>query len=200
MHILFLSCLKASEFIEKKIHFKLTKTEREVLKLLGSGLTRQEAADRQLEFEDEFNTLTEEQKLSFNEKELENLKKQLLTEGKVKKQFIQAELKAKIKRRNQFIKDEIKFGKTIATINRALNSAELTQISNFAKSVANLSKSKNKTLQDIAKAAAIVQITIDTAKGSVSAFTGMASTFPGPVGLILGGIAAAAVVATKSIL
>ncbi len=33
MHILFLSCLKASEFIEKQIHFKLSRIERIQLKM-----------------------------------------------------------------------------------------------------------------------------------------------------------------------
>lgn len=33
MHILFLSCLKASEMIEKKIHFKLSVTEKLQLKM-----------------------------------------------------------------------------------------------------------------------------------------------------------------------
>jgi len=33
MHILFLSCLKASEFIEKQIHFKLSTTEKLQLKM-----------------------------------------------------------------------------------------------------------------------------------------------------------------------
>ena len=45
MHILFLSCLKASEFIEKKLHFKLSFTEKvqlELHKIMCSACSRYE--------------------------------------------------------------------------------------------------------------------------------------------------------------
>jgi hypothetical protein len=59
------------------------------------------------------------------------------------------------------------------------------------------------TLSDIAgketaagKALAVVGATIDTIKGGVSAFTGMVDSIPGPVGIALGVVAAAGVVAS----
>jgi hypothetical protein len=42
----------------------------------------------------------------------------------------------------------------------------------------------------------IAMATIDTIKGAVSAFTGMTASVPGPVGLALGAVAAAGVVAS----
>lgn len=45
MHILFLSCLKASEFIEKKLHFKLSFSENiqlELHKMMCSACSRYE--------------------------------------------------------------------------------------------------------------------------------------------------------------
>ena len=45
MHILFLSCLKASEFIEKKLHFKLSFSEKiqlELHKMMCSACSRYE--------------------------------------------------------------------------------------------------------------------------------------------------------------
>lgn len=47
-----------------------------------------------------------------------------------------------------------------------------------------------------AKAAAVAQTTIDTYRAAQSAFTGMTQTIPGPVGIALGAVAAAAAVAS----
>ena len=48
MHILFLSCLKATELIEKKLHFKLSTTEKlqlKVHKMMCSACTNYEKQD-----------------------------------------------------------------------------------------------------------------------------------------------------------
>ena len=48
MHILFLSCLKATELIEKKLHFKLSATEKlqlKVHKMMCSACTNYEKQD-----------------------------------------------------------------------------------------------------------------------------------------------------------
>jgi hypothetical protein len=73
MHILFLSCLKASEFIEKKIHFKLSFTEKIQLKLhkmMCSACARYEKQSLLLEKQIEFQTMK-----PINGKTVENLKK-----------------------------------------------------------------------------------------------------------------------------
>ncbi len=57
IHILFLSCLKASEFIEKQIHFKLSITERlqlQIHKMMCSACTLYEKQSLFLEKQIEF--------------------------------------------------------------------------------------------------------------------------------------------------
>ena len=64
-----------------------------------------------------------------------------------------------------------------------------------ADALVGLQNSKNKELAAIGKAAAIFQITNDSATGAMAAYKGMVSAIPGPVGVSLGVAAAAAVIA-----
>ena len=73
MHILFLSCLKATELIEKKLHFKLSFTEKLQLKMHKSmcdACTRYEKQSIILD-----NGLSSLKGGERDEKELEQLKK-----------------------------------------------------------------------------------------------------------------------------
>ena len=64
-----------------------------------------------------------------------------------------------------------------------------------ADALVGLQNSKNKELAAIGKAAAIFQITNDSATGAMSAYKGMVAAIPGPVGVSLGIAAAAAIIA-----
>jgi len=190
--------LRAAELERVSLQKQLL-SEKELEASIAKEQIRQEAAFRQFDFEKEFNDILGEQRLLFNEKELEDLQKLLLTEEQIKKQFADKDLREQIKRRNQFQKDTLAHGKAIATINKFLASEQLKEVSNLARSLEGLSRSKNETLKGIAKAAAITNIAIDTAQGSIAAFTGMIGAFGPVIGTPLGVVAAAAVVANGAI-
>ena len=72
MHILFLSCLKATELIEKKMHFKLSFIEKMKLKahkMMCSSCTSYEKQSLLIE-----KGISKSQKKEFSEEELTNLK------------------------------------------------------------------------------------------------------------------------------
>ena len=69
-------------------------------------------------------------------------------------------------------------------------------INDLVQAFAGKSDAAQKKAFKVNKAFQIAQATIDTIKGGVSAFTGMVSTIPGPVGIALGAVAAVGVVAS----
>jgi hypothetical protein len=83
------------------------------------------------------------------------------------------------------------------TFDGVLNAAGATfdGISSLAAAFAGSTEASQEKAFKIQKAANIAQATMDTYKGAVGAFTQSVSTFPAPVGAILGAIQAAAVVA-----
>lgn len=149
--------------------------------------------EQELELQEEINALDQEQRDLLNEKELEDLRNQILTKQEAKKQNAKQELQDNIKRRNQFIKDEQKHGLVVATLNKTLNSQEVQGVRNTSGQLAQLQNSKNKTLKEIGKKAALANIAIDTAKGAIGAYSSLSSIpFVGPA---LGVAAAAALTA-----
>lgn len=74
--------------------------------------------------------------------------------------------------------------------------AGLQGISDLVGAFAGKSRAAQKRAFETQKKLNIAISTIDTIKGAVSAFTGMTSTIPGPVGIALGAVAAAGVVAS----
>jgi len=92
-----------------------------------------------------------------------------------------------------FAKDEEKFGGTIAKLKALQRSENLTNAQTAANALSQLQQSESKELQAIGKAAALVQIAIDTQRGALAAFTALAGI---PiVGPALGAAAAAALIA-----
>lgn len=84
---------------------------------------------------------------------------------------------------------------------KAMASLDVTKqglqgISDLVGAFAGKSKAAQKRAFETQKKLNIAISTIDTIKGAVSAFTGMTSTIPGPVGIALGAVAAAGVVAS----
>ena len=73
MHTMFLSCLRASEFIEKKIHFKLSFTEKiqlKIHKMMCNACARYEKQSILIE-----QSIELQNKQILNDSNLENLKK-----------------------------------------------------------------------------------------------------------------------------
>lgn len=86
--------------------------------------------------------------------------------------------------------------KEIAAQSLDVTRSGLQGISDLVGAFAGKSKAAQKKAFNIQKKLNIAIATIDTIKGAVSAFTGMTSTIPGPVGIALGVVAAAGVAAS----
>lgn len=141
----------------------------------------------------ELDAMAKEARTAKQQEELESLRGSLLTQKEAEQQVNRERLQNRINLQNQFLKDQAKFGKEYATINKALNSEEVKGAEQAAGQLVALTNSKNNTLKSIGKAAALTQIGIDTAKGAMSAY---ASLSPIPfVGPALGAAAAAALIA-----
>jgi hypothetical protein len=86
--------------------------------------------------------------------------------------------------------------KQIASLSLDATKQGLQGISDLVGAFAGKSKAAQKKAFNTQKKLNIAIATIDTIKGAVSAFTGMTSTIPGPVGIALGVVAAAGVAAS----
>jgi len=152
-----------------------------------------EDLERQQAFLDIANSLDEENRANFNQKELDDLLNQVKTKSEVQKDFRKSQYKAETKRRNQYLEDEIRFGKNLADFRSFVNSEEVQGAKTAAQELSQLQNSKNKELKAIGKAAALVNIAISTQEGAIKAYSSLAGI---PiVGPALGAAAAAALVA-----
>jgi hypothetical protein len=141
----------------------------------------------------EFENLSAEQKLVFQEKHKQNLQDQILTEKTARVQALAEKSKTQIDANNRFLMDQEKYGTAYATINQAMNSEIYKGNKQAFGELAQLQSSSNSTLKGIGKAAAIANITMKTAESAMNIFTGF-STIPF-VGQALGIAGAAAAVA-----
>jgi len=151
------------------------------------------AREQQAVLDEELQALDDEAKLALREKDLEELRGQIMTEDQIKTDAAKKRLETKIKERNQFLKDEQQFGTSYANIQRVLNSQEIQMASQAANALVGMQQSKNATLKSIGKAAALTQLGIETSRTAMSAYGAMAGI---PlIGPGLGIAAAAAVIA-----
>jgi hypothetical protein len=86
--------------------------------------------------------------------------------------------------------------KQLASSSLEATKSGLQGISDIIGAFAGKSKAQQKKAFEAQKKLNIAMATIDTIKGAVSAFTGMTASIPGPIGLALGAVAAAGVVAS----
>lgn len=107
------------------------------------------------------------------------------------------------KKRKQEIKYAVKTGADVSKINkkyakaqRALDIAEVQAKLSLAASATQGLAAIAGEQTEIGKAAAVASATISTIQGGISAFTGMVQSIPGPVGIALGVVAAAGVLAS----
>lgn len=125
----------------------------------------------------------------------EEIERQKL-ENEVKEELRLEEQKRERDFQKQFIRDQEQFGSAIATISRALNDERVKNAEGAGKELIKLQNSENATLKAIGKAAAVVQITIDTARSAMAIYNGFVSSIPfPPVSIPLGIAGAAAAVA-----
>jgi len=141
----------------------------------------------------EYQALTEEQKAEFLQKNGAQLQAATETEATTKKKALATQAKQQVDANNQFLADQEKYGTEYAAINQAVQSDEIKGTEQGTKQLLSLQNSKNKELKAIGKAAAVVDITINTAKAALAAYAGFAAI---PIiGIPLGIAAAGAVVA-----
>ena len=97
------------------------------------------------------------------------------------------------KRQAEFIKNQIRFGRTIAEVDKLLQSERVQGIKQGTSELTQLTQSRNSTLKGIGKAATVTQIGINTAESASNIYKGF-SAIP-IVGPALGIAAAAAAIA-----
>lgn len=125
--------------------------------------------------------------------QLQQLQAQAQAEADIERQLQADILTRRTNARNQELIDRKKYGVAIALINQAITSEEVKGVADASKDLVALQQSKNQTLKEIGKAAAVADITISTAQAAMRIYTGFA-TIP-IVGPALGVAGAAAAVA-----
>jgi hypothetical protein len=151
------------------------------------------AAEEKRALDAEIQLLEDEDQLLLQEKNVANLDAQELQRRDALLSYAQSEAAAKKKANDAKLADEIKYGKTYAEINAALNSQVIQGTIQATGQLVQLQQSRNSTLKGIGKAAAVIQIGIDTAKSAMSIYAGFA-TIP-IIGPALGVAGAAAAIA-----
>lgn len=142
----------------------------------------------------EFRGTTREEELAkldeSQQQELAKVQQQILNKKTAQIKAAKDELKRRIDANNKFLVEQQRFGTAFATINAAINSSQVQGLKSATGELASLQQSSSKELKAIGKAAAVAQITINTARAALNIFAGF-STIPF-VGPALG-IAGAAV-------
>jgi hypothetical protein len=142
---------------------------------------------------EEFNSLTEEQKARFLENAAKTEQDRVLRDKDAARAVAEEKLKNEIDANNKFIIEKQKFGETYAKISRFLNTEEVKGAASASSELVQLQQSTNSTLKGIGKAAAVADITMKTAQSAMNIYNGFA-TIP-IIGPALGIAGAAAAVA-----
>jgi len=192
-----LKTIGANEERQKQIENDLELNEVELENIAAHREILNEEAEEnrqaELEADDLIRTIEEEQQVEFNEIELELLRGQILGKKQITDKFLLDRLAQQSKTDKRFLDMQRKFGTTFAKVDKAFNNDKLDEKRKTSGDLAKLATSENKTLAAIGKAAALINIGIDTARGAIAAY---ASLSPIPiVGPALGAAAAAALIA-----
>jgi hypothetical protein len=131
--------------------------------------------------------------LKLTKKETADIRKEEMTQKDAEKKVYTDELKERIKAHNTFLQEQIKYGTAYATINEAIHSNEVQGVNRATADLVQLQNSKNATLKQIGKEAAVAQIIIHTAESAMNIFEGF-SSIPF-IGYALGIAGAAAAIA-----
>lgn len=142
---------------------------------------------------EEFQALDAEQQQQFLDQYQSQLLASIETERQTRAGAMNERAQQQAAANNLFLKEQKKYGTEYAIINKKIRDIEENEQFKTFTSMAKMQTSQNSTLKAIGKAAAIAQITIDTAKSAMSIYAGF-STIP-IVGPALGIAGAAAAVA-----
>jgi len=167
------------------------KDEEEIQALVDKQIRINEQIVLQQELDDELRLLVLEKEQQFSDAKIAIT----LREKQIIKEAAQEELALKQKEYATRLLEEAKYGKAYATLQEVLRSAEIQGAKAFSEGLIQLQTSQNSVLKTIGKAAAVTQITINTAQTASSVFKGAVDALGYPAGPILGAISAAAAVA-----
>ena len=178
----------------KNLQLKHEKDLTEIQNFEDSKLERaEENAERERIFEEELQALSAEQKALLTEKDIEDLQTKIMTEEEMKSASTKKELLNHIKAREQFLKDEEKFGERAAKLKKFFGSEEVQNASNVFGQLEVLQRSNSSKMRAVGKAAAHINAAIATSEGAIKAYTSLAGI---PVaGPALGATAAGLLVA-----
>lgn len=141
----------------------------------------------------EYQALSTEERAEFDKKNKNALVASLNTEKQARQQAAKDALDIQIKAHNEFLKNQLKFGKSYAEIDKVMHSEIFKGTQTATSDLAALQQSSNSTLKGIGQAAAIANIAIKTAEAAMDIYAGFA-TIP-IIGPALGIAGAAAAVA-----
>ena len=152
-------------------------------------------AERLRENEQLIRDMEREQKVMFDQEDLEYLSETLRTQEEMERAAREREIQAAIDQHAQLVAEEQKYGATVFAIRQALASAEVGMARNLIGTLAAVAKAGGKKMEGIAKAAAIAQLGIDLATKPFEAYAKTSAAYPFPYGPILGALHAGLVVA-----
>jgi len=153
------------------------------------------AEQREIEaaLQTELEELSTEKRRALQQQEIDELRASLETQASIRSKSIKKELLERRKSNKLFEDEEERFGTVIATFRKIRRSEEFQNAQTAAAALAQLQQSENQNLKAIGKAAALVQIGINTQKGAIAAYAALAGI---PlIGPALGAAAAAALIA-----
>lgn len=191
-----LKALQASQDQDEKalLHKKLAQTQNDL------RLQKQQDVEIQKEFNKEQEQAIREHgnktvqiQTEADRKEIQAIQKDTLTKDQAQKKVYTDDLKVQQASHNQRLQDEIKYGKTFAAINEAMNSEVYKGTAQAFGNLTQLQQSNYGVLKQIGKVAAVADIAVKTAQSAMNIYEGF-STIP-IVGPALGIAGAAAAVA-----
>jgi hypothetical protein len=196
---LFLESLKAQNDAHRKAEQEAAYTDGQVKLLM-----EKENQTQLMQSQNELRKLKAEEQLTDQEIEKQQQADFDLQMQEIKNEGREADLNAdrayklelaqnNLKEKKQFLMEEKKHGKVMATLMATMRSDEMQGVKSASQDLMQLQNSNNKTLKGIGKAAAIADITIKTAQSAMNIYNGF-STIP-IIGPALGIAGAAAAIA-----
>lgn len=132
---------------------------------------------------EDFQKLSDEQKQRFI---LENSQREaanLITEKNARSALALERLQEDAKAHNTFIKEKERYGATIATIDKVMGSQQVQSAKAIGDELIGLQNSRNATLKAIGKAAAVANITINTAESAIVISKKVIDALPFPINI-----------------
>lgn len=127
--------------------------------------------------------LAAEQNLELSEKDKKEFLKIVKTKEQLQKEAEKKRLKTQIEANNLFLDNQRRFGTFIAEIDRIINSQRVQAAKSISGELIGLQRSSNGALKALGQAAAVTQITIDTAASAVSISKKVIEALPFPINI-----------------